>query len=715
MPGTPIRIEAEKMTLKGYRVERNNSFNFASGKAYTSLFAKGEKETATATTQFKGPAGKYDIVVAYFDESDGISAFNIKQNGRQIGSWRATKTSGGKLPSAKSLTRRTFSNISLSTGDKLQLTGTENRGEAARIDYIELIPKGSTTPPASPPTRPNPPTPGPAPRAIRVEAENMKLSGYRTERNSAFGFASGKAYTSLFGKGSKETGTATTQFRGVTGKYDIIVGYFDENDGASAFKLNQNNRSLGSWRATSQKGSTLPSAQSFARRKFSNISIKNGDTFRLTGTEDKGEAARIDYIEFIPKGSTPPSQPGSGLAGDNGVLEIMPLGDSITRGEDAKTSKSKQNGYRDNLASKLNSAGISFDFVGSQRNGSGFDADHEGRGGWTISRLSSNVSSWLSRYKPEVILLQIGTNDMGFTRTGVSDAIKQLGGLIDKIASKRPASQLIVSSIAPVNPKNFRNPGIVPNFRGRVKDFNKRIPGLVQSKVSQGKRVKFVNAGGSLSASRDLSSDGFHPNSNGYTKMANILFGAIRNAAKSPQQATTKQSTTANLINEPTDKIAPIDSSTPTGFTVRTDNRLKGSGNVDVITGTTADEEFRGLRGNDVLTGGGGADVFALGSLNHGTDTITDFGDDDILKITARTFGGGLKRGVELSATSAATGVLVTGSNPLSLGSGANFLYNTTNQLLSFDQDGVGSQFEAVAIAKLNGVSSLNTSQIKIV
>jgi len=707
MPSNSIRIEAEKMALKGYRLERSNSFNFASGKAYTSLYAKGAKETATASTKFNGATGKYDIVVAYFDENDGASSFKLKKGNQQIGQWKATSKSGGVAPSAQSLVRRTFSNISLKKGETLQLTGTEDGGEAARIDYIELIPKGGNTP--TPPTPPKPPS---TPKnAFRVEAENMSLKGYRLERSNSFNFASGKAYTSLYAKGAKETATASTKFSGATGKYDIIVAYFDENDGASTFKLKKGNQQIGQWKATSKSGGVAPSAQSLVRRTFSNVSLKNGENIQLTGTENGGEAARIDYIEFVPKGGTPSKPPGSSgsLAGNNGVLEIMALGDSITRGEDAKTSKNKQNGYRDDLARRLKGAGIKFDFVGSLRNGNGFDNNHEGHGGWKIKQLAGSVNGWLNSYKPEIILLQIGTNDMGFSKVGVKDAIGQLGGLIDKIVSKRPAAQLIVSSIAPTNPSRFNNKSIVSNFKSRVQDFNRRIPGLVNSKASQGKSVSFVNAGGSLNANRDLSGDGFHPNSGGYSRMANSLYGAISKVAK---KSTNRSQTLAVSADAPVEQdILGV----ATGFTSRQANRLKGSSGVDSITGSASNEEFRGLRGNDVLTGGGGKDVFAFGSLNHGVDTITDFGGDDMIKITAKTFGGGLQKGSALSESASANGVLVSGKAPISLGSSANFLYDTSSQTLSFDRDGSGNQFGAVAIAKLNGVTNLNADQLKIV
>ena len=676
MVGTPIRIEAEEMLLDGYRLEKNLSF--ASGNAFASLLPRGSKETATATTQFSGATGTYDIVIAYFDEDDGISTFNLQHNGSQIDNWIADGTTGGRLASAQSLVRRTISNVSLATGDSIQITGTENAGEPARIDYIEFVPRDIASNP-NPPTNPTPEIPSnPTASLIRVEAENMALDGYRLEKNRSF--ASGNAFASLLPNGSKETATATTQFSGATGTYDIVIAYFDEDDGISTFNLQHNGSQIDNWIADGTTGGRLASAQSLVRRTISNVSLATGDSIQITGTENAGEPARIDYIEFVPVGVTPPTN-SDPIAGSNKIIEIMPLGDSITRGEDAQTARAQQNGYRDDLAAMLNGSGVAFDFVGSQSNGSGFDTDHEGRGGWKINRIFDNVSGWLDSHNPEIILLQIGTNDIGFTDLPISKAIAQLGKLVDRITDKRPTAQLIVSSITPVNPADFSNPYLVPDFQQRVADFNAQIPGLVSNQAAQGRNVTFADIYGALDAGQHLSVDGFHPNDSGYSQMANAYYDAI-----------------ANLL----DMTAP-------------NNHLTGSSLADTLIGSNNNEYLNGLEGNDTLIGGGGADRFIIGHPGEGKDTIADFGSDDRFEISATGFGGGLTENVALSATAAATGVLVSGENPISLGQSASFLYNTLTQTLSFDQDGLGTQYAAIDIAELNGVSGLSVNQFHIV
>lgn len=69
--------------------------------------------------------------------------------------------------------------------------------------------------------------------SIRIEAEDMGLTNYRTESGS---FASGGKLVSLAGA-SGPIGTAKGVFTGGSGSYDIVIGYYDENDGVSPMQV----------------------------------------------------------------------------------------------------------------------------------------------------------------------------------------------------------------------------------------------------------------------------------------------------------------------------------------------------------------------------------------------------------------------------------------------------------------------------------------------
>lgn len=191
---------------------------------------------------------------------------------------------------------------------------------------------------------------------------------------------------------------------------------------------------------------------------------------------------------------------------------VMPLGDSITDGT------AVAGGYRIKLWKSITDNGQKVDFVGSLSNGPSElgDKNHEGHSGWRIDQLDTNINSWMTTYKPKIVLLHIGTNDMT-QNTDLSNAPARLGTLIDKICAKLPAGgKLYVATIIPLG---------IGDLNNRVKAYNSKIPDIVGSKVSQGKPVYVVDMYNALTTA-DLS-DGVHPNRTGYDKMADVWYKAI--------------------------------------------------------------------------------------------------------------------------------------------------------------------------------------------
>jgi lysophospholipase L1-like esterase len=205
----------------------------------------------------------------------------------------------------------------------------------------------------------------------------------------------------------------------------------------------------------------------------------------------------------------------------------MPLGDSITDGFNVP------GGYRIDLWDKIVADGYSVDFVGSMTNGPDSlpDMNHEGHSGWTIDQIDSNISSWLSTYNPETILLHIGTNDMyGSDPAG---APARLATLVDHITTQAPEAELFVATIVPIS-----------GYDETVQAFNATIPGLVEEQVNAGKNVHLVDLYSALTTA-DLA-DGVHPNEGGYSKMATGWYeallsvpGSIGQGAGEPALATT--------------------------------------------------------------------------------------------------------------------------------------------------------------------------------
>jgi endo-1,4-beta-xylanase len=191
------------------------------------------------------------------------------------------------------------------------------------------------------------------------------------------------------------------------------------------------------------------------------------------------------------------------------ITKVMPLGDSITDG------LTVPGGYRIKLWKSITNDGLTVDFVGSLSNGPTElgDKNHEGHSGWRIDQIDTNINSWMDTYKPQIVLLHIGTNDIS-QKYNLDNAPARLSALIDKICAKLPSGgKLYVASIIPLSYAD-------------VKTYNAQIPGIVQNKSNQGKPVYMVDMYSALTVS-DLA-DGVHPNAVGYNKMADVWYKAIK-------------------------------------------------------------------------------------------------------------------------------------------------------------------------------------------
>ncbi|EAW39234.1 G8 domain-containing protein [Lyngbya sp. PCC 8106] len=133
---------------------------------------------------------------------------------------------------------------------------------------------------------------------IRVEAEDMELDTYRLESSN---IASNGSLIRLPGSSQNDTGKAVTRFEGPSGNYDVVVGYFDENDGIAQLEVKLDGVSLDSWMLDQKLGSNYISENNFLSRTVAeDISIEQGEVVEITGIKQAGEFARVDYLEFVP-------------------------------------------------------------------------------------------------------------------------------------------------------------------------------------------------------------------------------------------------------------------------------------------------------------------------------------------------------------------------------------------------------------------------------
>jgi alpha-glucuronidase len=139
----------------------------------------------------------------------------------------------------------------------------------------------------------------------RVEAENMQLSRYEVVEVNPWENASG-------GKGivctSAQGCTATFEFDGAPGKYEINIQYFDQNNGEARFRLYVLNQLRDEWLADDHLPSTKIGGDTSTRHTTAGVMLGPHVEIRIEGFPDRDETAALDYVEIIPMSTSSTSK-----------------------------------------------------------------------------------------------------------------------------------------------------------------------------------------------------------------------------------------------------------------------------------------------------------------------------------------------------------------------------------------------------------------------
>jgi lysophospholipase L1-like esterase len=209
----------------------------------------------------------------------------------------------------------------------------------------------------------------------------------------------------------------------------------------------------------------------------------------------------------------------------SGPCKIMPFGDSITQGYNVA------GGYRAPLFHLALAASRNITFVGSANDfsvptvdGMAFPKNHEGHGGYTIegnNGIAQFVGTSIPSYKPNIITLMIGTNDIN-GNNNLSDAPNRLGKLLDAIFMRDANILVVLAQIVPTRTDGTNN---------AVKTYNAAMPNLVSTRVSKGQHILLVDMYTAFTKDanykQSLFADNLHPNQAGYNAMAEVWFQAL--------------------------------------------------------------------------------------------------------------------------------------------------------------------------------------------
>jgi GDSL-like Lipase/Acylhydrolase family len=213
-----------------------------------------------------------------------------------------------------------------------------------------------------------------------------------------------------------------------------------------------------------------------------------------------------------------------------GDCRVMPLGDSLTAFAES---------YRGPLFRTLKSEGLKVDFVGSGQwePVGGGDPDGEGHGGFRIgpdegvdyqgkpAHLDAYIVDWLKSGKPDVILLNIGTNDLAAGGNIAAAAPGKLQNLVAKIRQVAPDAYVVVSDIPP----NTNATSVNPQVRA-VGDAIKKVADGSDPRVLYGDTTKRLLDAGFTTAAH--TSDGTHFTVDGGVLFARAWYPKTRAAIK---------------------------------------------------------------------------------------------------------------------------------------------------------------------------------------
>ncbi|KAI1129345.1 carbohydrate esterase family 3 protein [Nemania abortiva] len=195
-------------------------------------------------------------------------------------------------------------------------------------------------------------------------------------------------------------------------------------------------------------------------------------------------------------------------------LRVMPLGASITYGDPAEAA-SLGRGYRKYIRDYLRWQGWQVNMVGSRNYGQFADNDVEGWPGFIIDNVTEKARAAVPKYKPNLILLNVGTNDA--TRNiDVENAGERIKVLVRECFDLSPGVVVVLSTLLPNK-----------NAPENVKTINGLYRNVVIDLLDEGLKIQLADMDDGFITPDLLISDGTHPTIEGQRRMAAVWAQAI--------------------------------------------------------------------------------------------------------------------------------------------------------------------------------------------
>jgi lysophospholipase L1-like esterase len=257
----------------------------------------------------------------------------------------------------------------------------------------------------------------------------------------------------------------------------------------------------------------------------------------LSGKTSKAGQYAIDIIAYTNADTT--HQHFMLTAYDKNTTNILCLGNSITNGVDTFSS------YRRDLWQMLHAGNYNFDFIGSwSKHHMGtevpvpdFDMDNEGHSGWTFQDIlkppswdsaRGNLHEWIKTYTPDIVLIELGTNDVFQCRT-VEQMFDNLNVILYLLREKNQHVKAFFAQIPPLGAQ-WADKKLCKNdttYHDAIINLNKQIALYAKEHSTTQSPIIVVDQYTGVDPSVDMFDD-IHPNTKGEKTMADRWFNAIK-------------------------------------------------------------------------------------------------------------------------------------------------------------------------------------------
>ena len=337
-------------------------------------------------------------------------------------------------------------------------------------------------------------------------------------------------------------------------------------------------------------------------------------------TKKKGLAALLAAVTGLSSLAVGTVSAAPAAAGDTEAVKILSLGDSITDGYWTSGA------YRKYMYHDLEQMGYNIDMVGPKGSNSNtftyngqtvsYDDNNAGYSGYAIQEMTTkehrsgiletiqgtwyNGQNMIAAYQPDIVLLQIGTNDiLSNYNDGITDRLENLVNVI--LQDLDADSTVFVSTIPDIdaytradwlgsyginawNSTQEEKDQLMETVTGCIDTYNTSIYNLVLKMQSEGKNVQFADINSVVDYQTDLH-DGVHPNEAGYENMGNYWAGLLNDFFQSkgtdpkpvttttttqPAVTTTTTTTTTKATTKPITTTSTAKTTTTTKATTTT-------------------------------------------------------------------------------------------------------------------------------------------------